>query len=363
MAWSRLAEPGDIRAGAWVARRGAVAALAEVRAGRGEKRYAKRLVALDPARDLHNLQRLGGRLLIPSDPEWPDGLNRLETGMPFCLYVRGPMRLDEACVVSVSIVGARAATSYGEHVATDLGTGCADRGVTVVSGAALGIDAAAHRGALAVGGPTLAVLAGGLDRAYPPTNELLIGEIGRFGALVSEVPPGQVPTKWRFIFRNRIIAALGRATCVVEAGNRSGTMGTANWADRLSIPVGAVPGPITSPSSYGAHRLLRNGAVCVTSADELCELVGPIGAFMAEDEIVPAAEYDGLEPRDLHVLDALPVRKGVLVSVLCTRAGAQERSVTASLARLELRGLAEREGDGWRRAPARLRRETRGSGR
>ncbi|MBT0769815.1 DNA-processing protein DprA [Kineosporia sp. J2-2] len=351
-AWSRLAEPGDARAGRWLAEMGAVAALAGVREGRapGAERYAGRLTRLDPARDLHNLGLMGGRLLIPGDPEWPEALHRLDTEMPFCLYVRGPLRLDQACSQAVSIVGARAATAYGEHVAGELAMGCADRGLTVVSGAALGIDAAAHRGALAAGGPTLAVLAGGLDRAYPAANDLLIGEIARSGALVSEVPPGSAPTKWRFILRNRVIAALGRATCVVEAGVRSGTLGTANWADRLSIPVGAVPGPITSPASYGAHRLLRTGAVCVTSADELCELAGPIGAFVAEEAPVPLAEYDGLEQDDLRVLDALPVSRGAPVTSLCRVAGLDESSLLVALARLELRGLAEDRAGRWRRA-------------
>ena len=352
MAWSRLAEPGDERAGELVARLGAVAALAEVRPGGEGEKYAPRLAGLNPAQDLRNAEVLGGRLLIPSDPEWPEGLNRLQNGMPFGLYVRGPLVLNRACASAVSIVGARAATSYGEHVAAELAAGCADQGITVVSGAALGIDAAAHRGALAVGGPTIAVLAGGLDRPYPPSNDLLIREITRFGAVVSEVPAGMTPTRWRFIRRNRIIAALGRATCVVEAGSRSGSMGTANWADRLSLPVGAVPGPITSPTSYGAHRLLRSGAVCITSAAELCELAGPIGAFTAAEPPVPEAEYDGLEPRDLQVFDALPVRKAVSVPTLCAAVGLDETAATASLARLELRDLVEREAGLWRRGRA-----------
>jgi DNA processing protein len=350
--WSRLAEPGDERAGELVARLGPVAALAQVRPGGEGDKYAARLAGANPARDLENMEVLGGRVLIPSDPEWPEGLNRLQNGMPFCLYVRGPLALDRACTSSVSIVGARAATSYGEHVATELAVGCADQGITVVSGAALGIDAAAHRGALAVGGPTVAVLAGGLDRPYPPSNDLLIQEIGRSGALVSEVPAGMTPTRWRFIRRNRIIAALGRATCVVEAGSRSGSMGTANWADRLSLPVGAVPGPVTSPTSYGTHRLLRDGAVCITSAAELCELAGPIGAFMLPQGPVPEAVYDGLEPRDLQVFDALPVRRAVPLATLCASAGLEETALTASLARLELRDLVEREAGQWRRTRA-----------
>ncbi|GAB3253054.1 DNA-processing protein DprA [Kineosporia babensis] len=348
--WSRLVEPADPKAGALVARLGAVEALAEARAGLHSQRYVDKLAALDPVRDIRNLTTLGGRLLIPSDPEWPESLLRLEAEMPFCLYVVGPLDLGQAGGQAVSIVGARAATSYGEHMATELALGCADRGLTVVSGAALGIDAAAHRGALAVSGPTVAVLAGGVDRAYPATNERLIHEIGRFGALVSEVPVGSAPTRWRFILRNRIIAALGQATCVVEAGSRSGTTGTAQWADRLSRPVGAVPGPVTSPASYGAHRLLRNGAVCITSAAELCELAGPIGTFVLPEGGAAPGERDGLEPHDLRVLDTLPVRKSITLDELCLQAGLSESLVLPSLARLEIRELAEPDADLWRRA-------------
>nr|WP_269810840.1 DNA-processing protein DprA [Kineosporia rhizophila] len=353
VAWSRLVEPADARAGELVARLGAVAALAEARAGLHGERYVNKLAGLDPAQDLRNLLRIGGRLVVPSDPEWPEGLNRLEVEMPFCLYVLGPLHLARAGARAVSIVGARAATGYGEHMASELAVGCAERGLTVISGAALGIDAAAHRGALAVGGPTVAVLAGGLDRAYPPSNELLIKEVGRHGAVISEVPIGSAPTRWRFILRNRIIAALGQATCVVEAGSRSGTMGTAEWADRLSRPVGAVPGPVTSPSSYGAHRLLRKGAVCITSAAELCELAGPIGEFADEQESPVSADFTGLEPRDLRVLDALPLRAALALAALGAAVEQDEGSLLASLARLELRGLAEPAGPGaeqWRRA-------------
>jgi len=350
LAWSRLVEPGDEQAGELVARIGPVTALEEVRAGRGPARFQARRSDLDPDRLLRNLDLLGARVLIPSDPEWPTALDRLGSRAPFCLYVRGPLNLNTASSRAVSIVGARAATSYGEHVAAELAAGCADRHVTVVSGAALGIDAAAHRGALAATGPTIAVLAGGVDRAYPPRNELLISRIAAAGALVSEVPPGASPTRWRFILRNRIIAALSQATCVVEAGSRSGATGTANWADRLGLPVGAVPGPVTSPASYGSHRLLRNGAVCLTSAEELIELASPIGDFTATQLQVPIAEYDGLEAHDLRVLDALPLRRGLELPGLQVEAGLDGASVIASLARLELRGLAVREGGAWRRA-------------
>jgi DNA processing protein len=349
-AWSRLAEPGDVAARELVEAEGAVAALAKVRAGRGERRWQTRLPDLDAVRDLATLLRFGGRLLIPGDEEWPAGLTGLGLEAPFCLWVRGPLALDTATTRAAAIVGARASTPYGERIAIELAGGCADRGIAVVSGAAYGIDGAAHRGALAAGGPTIAVLAGGVERPYPRGHEQLIDRIVQEGAVVSEVPPGSSPTRWRFIERNRLIAALSRATVVVEAAHRSGAMGTAARADKLSLPVAAVPGPVTSAVSYGCHRLLRNGAICVTSADELAELCGPVGEYLAEELPIPARVQDGLDARDLRVFDALPLRKPVTLLGLAKTAGLEPESVLASLGRLQLRRLALREGNGWRRA-------------
>jgi DNA processing protein len=350
-AWSRLTEPGDVAARELVAAVGAAPALQRVREGRGEPRWQARLGELDPVRDLATLDRLGGRLLIPGDPEWPVGVDDLELEVPFCLWVRGPLSLQAAAVRSVAIVGARAASPYGERVATDFADGCANQRITVVSGAAYGIDGAAHRGALAAGGPTIAVLACGVERAYPSGHQQLIDRIAQDGAVVSEHPPGSSPTRWRFIERNRVIAALSRATVVVEAAHRSGAMGTAARADKLSRQVAAVPGPVTSPMSYGCHRLLRTGAVCVTSADELAELCGPMGEYVADELPIPVAVHDGLEPRDLRVFDALPLRKGMDLVSLVKSAGLDSESVVASLGRLELRRLTIRDGGGWRRAP------------
>jgi DNA processing protein len=350
-AWSRLAEPGDVAARELVAIGGAAAALVQVRAGRGERRWQVRLPEVDARRDLAALRRFGGRLLIPGDPEWPSGVDGLGSEAPFCLWVRGPLSLAAATSRSAAIVGARASTPYGDRVATDLADGCAERGITVVSGAAYGIDGAAHRGALAAGGPTIAVLAGGVERAYPRGHEELIERIAREGAVVSEVPPGSSPTRWRFIERNRLIAALSRATVVVEAAHRSGAMGTAARADKLSLPVAAVPGPVTSASSYGCHRLLRSGAICVTSAAELAELCGRMGEFVADELPIPFAVHDGMAPGDLRVFDALPLRKGAGLTTLMRSAGLEPETVLAALGRLELRRLAIREGSAWRRAP------------
>jgi DNA processing protein len=332
-----------------VAGEGAVAGLAQVLAGRGARRWQARLPDLDPLRDLATLHRFGGRLVIPGDDEWPTGLSALGPQAPFCLWVRGPLNLSTATERAAAIVGARAATPYGERVAAALADGCANRGITVVSGAAYGIDGAAHRGALAAGGPTIAVLACGVERVYPRGHEQLLGRIIRVGAVVSEIPPGSSPTRWRFVERNRLIAALSRVAVVVEAAHRSGAMGTAARADKLSLPVAAVPGPITSPMSYGCHRLLRDGAICVTSADELAELAGRMGEYLPEPVPVPEAVHDGLDPRDLRVFDALPVRRAAALPSLIKVAGLDEQTVLAALGRLELRRLAEREGSAWRR--------------
>lgn len=346
-AWSRLAEPNDGAAQELVATAGAVAALAKVRSGQGELRWQSRLPDLDPVRDLATVAGLGGRVLIPGDPEWPVGLDALGPEAPFCLWVRGPLSLSRATARAAAIVGSRAATPYGERVATDLADGCANRGVTVVSGAAYGIDGAAHKGALAAGGPTIAVLACGVERAYPRGHDQLIDRILQDGAVVSEAPPDSSPTRWRFIERNRLIAALSRVTVVVEAAYRSGALGTASRADKLSLPVAAVPGPVTSPASFGCHRLLRGGAICVTRAEELVELCGPIGEFVADELPIPVAVHDGLEPRELRVFDALPLRRPAGLPALMKAAGLDPDSVLAALGRLQLRGLAVRTPTGW----------------
>ena len=162
--------------------------------------------------------------------------------------------------VAPGVVGSRASTAYGEHVASDLSEGLCRRGVAVVSGAAFGIDGAAHRAALAADGCTVAVLAGGLDVPYPAGHSSLMYRIRAAGLLVSEYPPGIRPARHRFLARNRLVAALSGATVVVEAGLRSGAANTAAWARALGRVVCAVPGPVTSSASAGCHALIRGGA-------------------------------------------------------------------------------------------------------
>jgi DNA processing protein len=373
-AWSRLAEPGDAYAGAAVTALGAVPALGHVlgdvalpsavaelvgsrnprRLDEALARWRVRVPQLAPERDVATLERLGGRVVVPTDAEWPAALDDLGVVTPVCLWVLGGATLSTAARPSVAVVGARAATAYGEHVAGELGAGLAERGLCVVSGAAFGIDAAAHRGALAAGGVTVAVLACGVDRYYPRAHEGLLRRIAAEGLVVAEVPPGSAPSRWRFLERNRLIAALAGATVVVEAAWRSGALGTATRAAGLGRPLGAVPGPVTSAASAGCHRLLRDvQAVCVTDAGEAAELVQPVGTELPEEPVVPAADHDGLSPQDLRVLDALPLGRGRPLASLASVAGLPGAVVDAGLGRLELRGLAEAGHDGaqvtWRR--------------
>lgn len=362
VAWSRLAEPGDPRAAALVAAVGPSDALRAVvergvpAAGDPTRsdstawmaKYVPRLADLDPARDLAAVHRLGGRVVGPQDDEWPAGLDDLEVP-PLCVWVVGPARLQPLRDRSVALVGARAATTYGEHVARELGYGLVERGFAVVSGLAYGIDAAAHRGALAADGASVAVVAGGVDRTYPRGNESLMRRLSEDGAVVSEVPPGSAPSRSRFLQRNRLIAALATGTVVVEAAWRSGSLSTARAADALGRPVGAVPGPTTSMTSAGCHALVRSGAaVLVTDAADVVDLVGRLGDDAVHEHVSPRTDVDDLDPVTLQVLDALPVRSGRSATALSRRAGLDEATVLSCLGRLDLLGLAEREGTGWR---------------
>lgn len=354
VAWSRLAEPGDPVAARLVAGVGPVRAWAAVRERSGGvlERFRPRLAGLDVEADLADTRECGARIVVPGDAEWPDGLDDLEAP-PFCLWVRGPLRLAEACERSVAVVGARAGTHYGEALAAEMGAGLAERGITVVSGAAFGIDAAAHRGALAVDGPTIAVLASGVDRPYPAAHHRLIGHIADRGLVVSEVPPGSAALRHRFLLRNRLIATMSRGTVVVEAGIRSGSRNTAGTAAEHHRPVGAMPGAVTSVASVGCHEMIRSGlAALVTNAAEAAELVGAIGELAPERE-VPVRVGDGLPETDRRVLEALPGRGVLDVEAVAARAGVSVRAAQSGLGRLELEGLAGRRDAGWVRVTAR----------
>jgi DNA processing protein len=262
------------------------------------------------------------------------------------LWVRGPCSLRFVALRSVALVGARACTEYGAHVAAELGTALAERGWTVVSGAAYGIDGAAHRGALAVGGATIAVLACGVDVSYPAGHRELLGRIAECGLLVAELAPGDHPTRARFVQRNRVIAALTRGTVVVEAARRSGALITARHAGRLGRHLMAVPGPVTSGLSAGAHRLIREEATLVGSAGEIVELVGEMGD-LAEQERGPVVARDLLAPQTARVLDALPAVGAADAEELARGACTSPEAATARLHELSSLGFVERVGDRW----------------
>ncbi|MFC8304804.1 DNA-processing protein DprA [Specibacter sp. NPDC057265] len=333
------------------------------------QRWWPRLRDAGAQRDVETVKRLGGGFLVPEDPQWPQALQDLQLGAPIGLWFRGaglPIPAQGSCI---AVVGSRDSTSYGANVASEITSSLVQRNFTVVSGGAYGIDAHAHRGALSAAGtrsgavragrgdipavnqlPTLAVMAGGVDRFYPSGNEELLRAVARQGLIVAEVPPGTNPTRYRFLQRNRLIAALCAMTVVVEARWRSGALNTAHHAEQLSRLVGAVPGSVYSANSAGCHRLLKEGAaVCVSDAADIAELAGGMGEHLVVEPVVEAALHDGLGTSDLMVLDALPLHVTTSVEKLCVVAGLGATTILAGLGRLEALGLAERRAGGWKR--------------
>ncbi|MEO6997230.1 MAG: DNA-processing protein DprA [Terracoccus sp.] len=354
-ALSRLAEPRDLVVHQLLEQVGAAETVARLCAGQGGlARFAARVRTLNTDRDLEIAARVGARLVVPGDDEWPVGLDDLAVP-PWCLWVRGPLTLGEAVRRSVAVVGSRTATAYGEQLASELSASLCSRGWAVVSGAAFGIDAAAHRGALAVDGSTVAVLAGGVDRFYPAANGPLLARIAATGAIASEVAPGSAPMKSRFLHRNRLIAALTRGTVVVEADLRSGSRNTVSHASEIMRPVGAVPGPVTSMLSAGCHEEIRDGrAVLVTSVEEVLDLVGDLGVDACEPLRGPSLVTDTLPINDLAVFDAIPFRRPVDLDTIALVTTLGPLVVRSALARLESSGLVEADAGTWRRArPAR----------
>jgi DNA processing protein len=263
------------------------------------------------------------------------------------LWVIGEDSLADVAERSCSIVGTRAATSYGEYQAADLAAGLAERDVAVVSGGAFGIDGVAHRAALGAEGLTIAVLAGGIDVPYPVAHTAMLRRIGEQGLLVTEYPPGVRPARHRFLTRNRLVAALSGATVVIEAGLRSGAANTAAWAEALGRPVCAYPGPVTSSASAGCHVLIRNGAFLVTRVEEVVEFVGAAGEIAPEPDR-PTSPLDGLTDVELRTYDALPARGARTVDQLAVAAGLPAVELLGPLATLELAGLVIRHEGKWR---------------
>ncbi|AJT42927.1 DNA processing protein DprA [Psychromicrobium lacuslunae] len=319
-------------------------------------RWRPRLPNLSPRRDLRFIASQGGGLLIPEASNWPTALRDLGLREPIALWylgkANGPGLSWPPLRDVVALVGARDATAYGEAVTSELSDELVARGKSVISGGAYGIDAIAHRSALKASSeltlPTIAVMAGGLDRFYPSGNQELLMEITRRCVVLAEVPPGARPTRYRFLQRNRLIAALAAVTVVVEARWRSGALSTAHHALDLGREVAAVPGSVYSANSAGCHRLLREGAACVTQAAEVLELMSPLGDIDTQRPSM-TSETDGLPVQDLLLLDALPLHHTTSADKLCALAGLPLTSVQAGLGRLEALGLAQRRNAGWSR--------------
>lgn len=368
--WSFLSEPGDSIAGHIVEVMGAAHALQTLIQGRtsveeflkslseaqssellirmskadlaeGLGRWVPRLNLSRSETALRQLALLKAKLLIPILEQWPAGLSDLGPHQPMVLWARGQIGQWDRLQRSIALVGARASTAYGEHVVMELATGLANHGVEIVSGGAYGIDGIAHRAALANQSSTTAILAGGIDRFYPVGHDALFSRILERGLILAESAPGTPPTRWRFLQRNRLIAAITQATIVIEAGYRSGSLNTAGHAQQLGRPLGVVPGPITSATSAGCHRLIREyGAECITGVDEALEMVGDQGGqYMAEP---------GLFDKDeLRVLDALSTRTGRDSHTLAEQAGFTVHEVQTVLGLLELKNLASRVDNLW----------------
>ena len=371
--WTGIAEPGDRAAGELVASLGAGGALTalvdtwplarilDAASAAGSQltaadleaalaRWTPRLESGVALVALRQAVRFAVRLLVPGDPAWPAGVDDLGPHAPIALWLRGNDATLAAAQHSIALVGARAATGYGEHVTMEASAGLVDRGFAIISGAAYGIDGMAHRAALASSGQTVAILAGGVDRFYPSGHDALLARIVEAGAVVSELPCGAPPTKWRFLQRNRLIAAASQATIVLEAGWRSGSLNTAGHAASLGRPIGAMPGPVTSAASAGCHRLIREyAATLVTSAAEMAELVHGTEVHDSEVQARPDTPQGRADSTSLRVrlTDALSLRAPRSVDDLAARSGMSIAEVQAELGALEIDGGAVQRDRGW----------------
>lgn len=355
LALACVVEPGDPAAVRLLTSFTATEVWRKVRAGLGPSSWASRARSFSEREVRLLMERSGLWFIVPGDDEWPRSLADLDSlepvnamqGQPIGLWVRGRGSLAAIASRSVAIVGARASTPYGDRVAADLAAGLTEAGWAVVSGGAYGVDAAAHRGALAGGGQTICVQGGGLDELYPRGNSTLLERVVESGLLVSEAPPGQNPTRRRFLSRNRLIAAMSQGTVIVEAAARSGARNTVSWASSCLRPVMAVPGPVSSATSYGPHRLIRDGeATLVTGLADILEVVSPAGENLVNEPDARPTLFDSLTEPQRLVYEAIPARGGRSAGEVAVRAGVGIQRVLGSLAELELAGMVQRRSDG-----------------
>jgi len=362
--WSYICEPGDMLAGLLRKQLGSHQALLQVQS----KKEAKDILTLIPEdrflapmflssltdslecwrRRLRNnqiekaidlLQEHKGQLITPQSKHWPKQLSDLGSGEPPALWILGEAKVLQEPLVSV--VGARLSSDYGIGITRDLVRYLVERKYSIVSGGALGIDAAAHESSIASNGKTIAVMAGGIDRLYPSRNLDLFSQIRQQGLLISEVAPGVAPARWRFLQRNRLIAALGQATLVIEAGYRSGSINTAGHANELDRPVGAVPGPINSVRSAGCHRLIRERrAELISTPADLLEL-------LAVEEQLEVEEFN-LTSNEVRALDALQYTEQSIEEI-ARNSGLTIGETEYAISRLTNRSLITRTSKGWLR--------------
>ena len=375
LAWSVICEPGDGFAGMVINALGAKAALANElhgidvtkiktsllasglglqeieKHGNFEKAYLtarerwRPRVSLELVRvAIYKLQKLNGFTMTPVHDNWPQQLNDLELHSPMALWVRGNRESLAQLENSVAVVGCRGSSAYGESATQSMVSALVEKGISVVSGGAYGIDGVAHRSALAMRGNTVAVMAGGVDKFYPTGHTDLLKRISETGAVMSELPPGAIPSKWRFLQRNRLIAALSQATLVVEANWRSGSLNTVSHAERLQREVFAVPGPVTSPKSAGTNKLIADRrAELVIDGRDFLERLG------VERRGVTQQELAGMGAIETRVLDALGYNALELAEI-CAEAGLTRDEAKFGLSILELEGIVLRRDTIWTRS-------------
>lgn len=361
LALSLIAEPGDPRLRDLLAQHepGRIVAAAQHGSGmRVPAAWRERAMGIHTVLDEVKARAKASdlRWLCPGDPGWPTSLSDLDhleplhgtAGAPIGLWIRGKGSLAQLTEESVAVVGARDCTTYGAESASEIAADCTDAGLTIVSGAAFGVDGCAHRGALLMNKATVAVLACGADVDYPAGHGALIAQIANTGVVVSEQTPGAHPLKGRFLSRNRIIAALSQGTVVIEAAVRSGSLNTLNWADQLGRNTMALPGPVTSRQSSGTHEAIRTGkAILVTNGKNIVEELRGLGAEASAPVAVPSTEFDRLPPAACKTLDGLDWVRVRTHSEIASGVRITSREVLVSLKILERRGLVVRQGAGW----------------
>ncbi len=293
----------------------------------------------DPAEAYGELDRLGVRLVMPWEEEYPEPLRHISQS-PFGLYIRGTLSAND---LTLAIVGTRRASADGKTTARMFARELAGAGFTIASGLAFGIDAAAHEGCLDAGGATVAVLAGGLDDVYPQTHEPLARKILEHGgALISEYPPNEPPYGYRFIERNRIISGIARGTLIVEAPESSGALATARYAVEQNREVFVTPGAMTAANFKGSHALIRQGAEFVSSPDDIME------AYGVDKKVAMARVAVSASTEEILILKALAeISSGASVDKLVEMTKLEPRIVNRALSFLIIRGIVKESDRGY----------------